>query len=152
MYLNVDGLQVLFPYDYVYPEQYRYMIEFKRTLDAQGHCVLEMPSGTGKTITILSLVIAYQKANPNLGKLIFCTRTVDEIEKALKEMKNLMLYYEKVTGEEQKFLGLGLSSRRKLCINSKVNQFFDGKKVDGMCRNLTASFARKKFSKVYNSK
>jgi len=25
----------------------------------QGHCVLEMPSGTGKTISLLSLIIAY---------------------------------------------------------------------------------------------
>lgn len=27
----------------------------------KGHCLLEMPSGTGKTITILSLAVAYQK-------------------------------------------------------------------------------------------
>jgi predicted helicase len=28
----------------------------------KGHCLLEMPSGTGKTITILSLAVAYQMA------------------------------------------------------------------------------------------
>lgn len=27
----------------------------------QGHCVLEMPSGTGKTVSLLSLVVAYMK-------------------------------------------------------------------------------------------
>lgn len=27
----------------------------------QGHGVLEMPSGTGKTISLLSLIVAYQK-------------------------------------------------------------------------------------------
>ena len=27
----------------------------------QGHCVLEMPSGTGKTVSLLSLIIAYMK-------------------------------------------------------------------------------------------
>jgi len=27
----------------------------------QGHCMLEMPSGTGKTISLLSLIISYMK-------------------------------------------------------------------------------------------
>lgn len=31
----MDGLDVLFPYDYVYPEQVLYMRELKKTLDAQ---------------------------------------------------------------------------------------------------------------------
>jgi cyclopropane fatty-acyl-phospholipid synthase-like methyltransferase len=26
----------------------------------QGHCVLEMPSGTGKTVSLLALIVAYQ--------------------------------------------------------------------------------------------
>ena len=33
--LNVDGLIVYFPYDYIYPEQYMYMLELKKTLDAK---------------------------------------------------------------------------------------------------------------------
>jgi hypothetical protein len=31
----VDGLLVYFPYDYIYPEQFSYMLELKRTLDAK---------------------------------------------------------------------------------------------------------------------
>eukprot|EP00124_Ichthyophonus_hoferi_P004383 Ihof_evm1s474 gene=Ihof_evmTU1s474 len=57
------------------------MLELKRTLDARGHCLLEMPSGTGKTITLLALIVAYQRANPKMGKLVYCSRTVPEIEK-----------------------------------------------------------------------
>lgn len=33
--LNIDGLLVLFPHDFIYPEQYSYMLELKRTLDAK---------------------------------------------------------------------------------------------------------------------
>ena len=36
MRLNVDGLLVYFPYDYIYPEQFSYMLELKKGLDAQG--------------------------------------------------------------------------------------------------------------------
>lgn len=31
----MDGLLVYFPYDYIYPEQYAYMLELKRALDAK---------------------------------------------------------------------------------------------------------------------
>ena len=58
--LNIDGLEVFFPYDFIYPEQYEYILEMKRVLDAKGHAVLEMPSGTGKTVTLLSLIVSYQ--------------------------------------------------------------------------------------------
>jgi len=77
----LDGLEVLFPYTYIYPEQYKYMYSLKKALDAGGSCVLEMPSGTGKTVTLLSLILSYQAANPSAGKLIYCSRTVSEIEK-----------------------------------------------------------------------
>ena len=50
MKLNVDGLLVYFPYDYIYPEQFSYMLELKRALDAKGHSLLEMPSGEGSTL------------------------------------------------------------------------------------------------------
>lgn len=145
MKLNIDGLLVYFPYDYIYPEQYSYMMELKRTLDAKGHCLLEMPSGTGKTISLLSLIVAYILAKPlDLSKLIYCSRTVPELEKVLEELKVLLEYYEKETGQRPKILGLGLSSRKNLCIHPEVIAEREGKKVDGKCLSLTASFIRLK--------
>jgi DNA excision repair protein ERCC-2 len=45
---DLDGIEVFFPYEYLYPEQYTYMLELKRILDAKkGHGLLEMPTGTG---------------------------------------------------------------------------------------------------------
>lgn len=38
----LDGLTVYFPYEFIYPEQYRYMLELKRSLDAHGHCLIEV--------------------------------------------------------------------------------------------------------------
>lgn len=57
----IDGLPILFPYPKIYPEQYAYMTDLKKTLDHNGHCVLEMPSGTGKTVSLLSLIVSYQR-------------------------------------------------------------------------------------------
>ena len=48
----------------------------------QGHCVLEMPSGTGKTVSLLALIVAYMQVNKHeLTKLVYCSRTVQEINK-----------------------------------------------------------------------
>lgn len=145
MRLNIDGLLVYFPYDYIYPEQYLYMTELKKTLDAKGHCSLEMPSGTGKTVSLLSLITAYMRAYPlEVTKLIYCSRTVPELEKVVEELKTLMQYYERETKEKGNFLGLALSSRKNLCIHPTISNERDGKIVDAKCHSLTATHIRTK--------
>ncbi len=51
-----------------------------------------MPTGTGKTVTVLSLVTSYQYAHPDCGKLVYCTRTVPEMTKAVDELKRVIEY------------------------------------------------------------
>ena len=86
----IGDLRVFFPYDSIYPEQYRYMCELKRALDAKGNSVLEMPTGTGKTVTLFSLITSYQWAHPEVGRLVYCTRTVPEMSKALEEPRKVI--------------------------------------------------------------
>jgi len=108
---------------------------------------LEMPSGTGKTTTLLSLIVAYMKAHPlDLTRLVYCSRTVPEIEKVMEELRKLIAFYEKETGQEQNLVGLALSSRKNLCIHPQVSRERDGRIVDGRCYGLTASFVRAKKS------
>ncbi|KIK57838.1 hypothetical protein GYMLUDRAFT_262992 [Collybiopsis luxurians FD-317 M1] len=143
MKFYIDNLPIIFPYDRIYPEQYAYMCDLKRTLDATGHCVLEMPSGTGKTVSLLSLIVSYQQFYPTRRKLIYCSRTVPEIEKALAELKRLMAYRiscaetEEEKEKERNFTGLGLTSRKNLCIHPEVSKEKKGKVVDARCRDLT---------------
>lgn len=42
MKFQLEGLTVYFPYEFIYPEQYQYMLELKHALDAKGHCLLEV--------------------------------------------------------------------------------------------------------------
>jgi DNA excision repair protein ERCC-2 len=35
------------------------MQSLKQTLDEKGHAILEMPTGTGKTVSLLAFIIAY---------------------------------------------------------------------------------------------
>ena len=140
----IDDLPVLFPYPRIYPEQYAYMRDLKHTLEAGGHCVLEMPSGTGKTISLLSVIVAYQQHYPEHRKLIYCSRTMSEIEKALAELKSLMKYRTEQLGYEEEFRGLGLTSRKNLCLHPSVKREKSGAVVDARCRSLTAGFVKEK--------
>ncbi|KAI6231022.1 General transcription and DNA repair factor IIH helicase subunit XPD [Aphelenchoides besseyi] len=143
MKININGLPVYFPYDHIYPEQILYMGEIKKSLDAQGHCLLEMPSGTGKTVSLLSVVVAYMVTYPDkLDKLVYCSRTIPEIEKCVEELRNLFRYYQSEKGKAPEFLCLALSARKNLCIKEPVVGLKKGTAIDGACQNLTASFQR----------
>ncbi|PWA49229.1 RAD3-like DNA-binding helicase protein [Artemisia annua] len=144
MIFNIEDVTVYFPYDHIYPEQHAYMTELKRTLDAKGHCLLEMPTGTGKTIALLSLITSYTLSKPsNPVKLLYCTRTVHEMEKTLHELKLLVKYQvECVGGNNAGLLALGLSSRKNLCVNEEVVSKENRDSVDAGCRKLTASWVR----------
>lgn len=143
----ISDLPVLFPYPRIYPEQYAYMCDLKKTLDAGGHCVLEMPSGTGKTVSLMSLIIAYQQHYPEHRKLIYCSRTMSEIEKALSELKALMKFRAKELGYTEDFRALGLTSRKNLCLHPSVKKEKSGNVVDARCRSLTAGFVKEKKEK-----
>lgn len=64
-----------------------------------------------------------------------------EIEKALAELKRLV-EYRRSCGLQESILGLGLTSRRNLCLHPSVSKEKKGKVVDARCRNLTASWIR----------
>lgn len=143
MIFKLEDVTVYFPYDNIYPEQYSYMLELKRALDAKGHCLLEMPTGTGKTIALLSLITSYVLSKPeNPVKLIYCTRTVHEMEKTLAELKLLHNYQTRHLGPAAKILAIGLSSRKNLCVNSRVLAAENRDSVDAACRKRTASWVR----------
>lgn len=120
------------------------MCALKRTLSAGGHCVLEMPSGTGKTVSLLSLIVAYMQNSAEQRKLIYCSRTMSEIEKALAELKALMKYRAEQLGYEEEFRGLGLTSRKNLCLHPSVKREKSGSVVDARCRSLTAGFVKER--------
>ena len=138
----IEDLPVLFPYPKIYPEQYQYMSAVKKTLDTGGVSILEMPSGTGKTVSLLSVTVAYQMFYPSHRKIVYCSRTMSEIDKALAELENLMRYREQELGFKEDFRGLGLTSRKNLCIHPKVRQERNGLVVDDRCRNMTNGIAK----------
>ena len=50
-----------------------------------------MPTGTGKTVCLLALTVSYIKFKKPNFKLVYCTRTIVEMEKTLEELKQVEL-------------------------------------------------------------
>jgi hypothetical protein len=69
---------------------------------------------------------------------------MSEIEKALAELKALMKYRTEQLGNEEDFRGLGLTSRKNLCLHPSVKREKSGAVVDARCRSLTAGFVKEK--------
>ena len=142
MRFYLEELEVLFPYDFVYPEQYKYMLELKRGLDRKGHLLLEMPCGTGKTIALLALLVAYWNTyRSEMGKIVYCTRTVAEIMKVMEELKKLIAYMKKEGKELHPLLAIGVSARKNMCIHPEVYRLGFGPEVDAACRRRTAHWS-----------
>jgi DNA excision repair protein ERCC-2 len=150
--VDIDGLDVVFPYTTLYPEQRAYMHKLKQALDCRGKAVLEMPSGTGKTITLLALITAHIASRPewHSRKLVYCTRTVEEMRKVMSEARLLLGARSRELCSKNTLLAVGLASRRHLCVHDQVSRL-EGDAVDSGCRALTASWVRDQAGSVETS-
>lgn len=139
MIIKMGSIEVFFPKDKIYPEQMQYIKEMYEVVQEKGHCLIEMPTGTGKTIAILSFLVSYQihlmtqgagheklketgfRKKEGTFKIVYCTRTTAEIEKVLEELKDLYNYIQNYIPDVE-YLGVGLAARRTLCINPEINK------------------------------
>ena len=135
----IDDLEVIFPFPQAYPEQIDYMTQLKLALDAGGPCMLEMPSGTGKTVCLLSLILAYMAQREDVGPLIYCTRTIPEMNQGIAELKRVVkLRKEKANlPYDNELLAISLACRYYLCVNQEAAEQKTKKDVDTQCRKRT---------------
>jgi DNA excision repair protein ERCC-2 len=142
----IEDLMVYFPYEFIYPEQYQYMVYLKQALDGgdEGRQVcLEMPTGTGKTVSLLALITSYQVQHPQIGKLIYCCRTVGELSKTMEEVRGVLAYRDNELGiSAPQTLAVALSSRKNLCIHPDVRNLNTMGEIDSACREMTAPWKR----------
>jgi DNA excision repair protein ERCC-2 len=116
MKFKLDDMTVYFPFKDLYREQKEYMEGLKKILDQDGKGILEMPTGTGKTASLLSFVVSYQLAFPTrYKKLIYCTRTFAELEKTISELKVVVDYVkaEFPKKENERILKAGMEEQLK---------------------------------------
>lgn len=103
---------VLFPYE-PYPQQLEFMSDVRNVIGNRGVLVAEACNGFGKTVCALASIL------PMGRKILYATRTHEQVRQVLMEMENINRSSGKL------FPAVNLASRQYLCLNEK-------------CRSLSA--------------
>jgi DNA excision repair protein ERCC-2 len=75
-----------------------------------------MPTAAGKTTCVLALILAFIKQAAPSRKLIYCTRTVGQLNKATEELKLINLQPD----FKDSLFALSLSIKSSLCLVDSV--------------------------------
>jgi Rad3-related DNA helicase len=153
--LSILGVTVDFPYK-PYPCQIAMLGRIIKALQQSKHCLLESPTGTGKTLTLLCAALAWQQKemeqirmpplNDNkdnstessttkptpISRIFYCTRTHKQLEQVAKQLSN--------TVYKDKIRMTLLSSRDNYCVHPVVSK---GPNKNHECAKITRQDQRK---------
>ena len=120
--LKVGDLDVTFPFPHLYPEQRKYMGQLKLSFDANGPCVLEMPPGTGKSVALFSVILAYMEANRSVTKAVICVNSLAAMDRIIKDFKLVHEARLKMcdTDFDRNLVAVPLLSKVASCANESV--------------------------------
>jgi Rad3-related DNA helicase len=139
------GVTVDFPYK-PYPCQIAMLGRIIKALQQSKNCLLESPTGTGKTLTLLCAALSWQQKEieqirlsslnehstdpitkpPPISRIFYCTRTHKQLEQVAKQLNN--------TVYKDKIRMTLLSSRDNYCIHPVVSK---GPNKNHECVKLT---------------
>ncbi|KAI0978747.1 hypothetical protein GJ496_003968 [Pomphorhynchus laevis] len=128
---RLNGIDVYFPFD-AYPSQLEYMHLFLDCLQRRQNGLLESPTGTGKTLSILCATLSYltQTEKSHRTKFYYASRTHSQLSQVSRHLKSLL----RSTFKNLRMCILG--SRDQMCINSTVCQKPVGYARVVACRTL----------------
>lgn len=128
----VGGVKVFFPFE-PYNVQREYMHNAIKAFSSSKNALLESPTGTGKTLSLVCSSLAWLTASNRTDTLIYYTsRTHKQLDQAAKEMKRTA--YRKVPS-------VVIGSRSQLCINDDVRNSQGDHLINRACRNAISKNA-----------
>jgi len=82
----INGVDVVFPYR-PYDIQYKYMEKVIESCIKNQPAILESPTGTGKTLSMLCALFSWAKSTGFQNKVIYSSRTHSQLSSVIKELK-----------------------------------------------------------------
>lgn len=107
---HVMGHRIRFPYPKPYPTQKIFMNKVLMALTKGENALLESPTGSGKSLSLLCSALAWQEKHPT-KRVIFTSRTHTQLKQLVKELRT--------TSYTPKTVVLG--SRAQYCINASLD-------------------------------
>lgn len=122
---KIYDLDVIFPYQSMYPEQKEFMGQLKLSFDANGSSILELPPGCGKNISVFSLVLSYLAENPNIGPLVYCVSSFAAFDRAIQDLQTVHAARKEISDSEfdKNFRAVPFLSRELGCVNPQSNEY-----------------------------
>ncbi|OHS94883.1 hypothetical protein TRFO_10820 [Tritrichomonas foetus] len=119
--LKYDNIDVKFPFPTPYPAQDMLISNALKAFANSQNALLESPTGTGKSLSLLSASLAFQEKNPSVTRIFYTSRTHAQLQQLVGELKKLP-YFPRLSL---------LAARRHLCIHPQVSK---SENVDIECR------------------
>ncbi|EPY32008.1 regulator of telomere elongation helicase 1 [Strigomonas culicis] len=134
---DIEGVNVEFPFT-PYDAQLEYMRSVMTALKLGVHGLLESPTGTGKTMSLLCATLAYRLAQKRRFcgeayegcRIIYCSRTHAQLAQVIRELKR--------TAYAKEITMAVLGSREHLCVNNEVLKLQSGQAQQSLCNALRA--------------
>lgn len=123
----VDGVRVFFPFE-PYTTQRDYVESVIKALNGRHHALLESPTGTGKTLSLLCSSLAWLQKGMEKCVIYYTSRTHLQLGQAAKEMKRTAY---------ARNPAVVIGSRAQMCLNEEVRQQGD-QLINRACRNAIA--------------
>eukprot|EP00771_Trimastix_marina_P000080 gnl/Trimastix_PCT/1083.p1 GENE.gnl/Trimastix_PCT/1083~~gnl/Trimastix_PCT/1083.p1 ORF type:complete len:1148 (-),score=270.65 gnl/Trimastix_PCT/1083:33-3476(-) len=147
----IRNVHVEFPF-VPYDCQLLYMERVIEALDTSANALLESPTGTGKTLSLLCAALAWHKYRKQenvreghigapVPPLFYCSRTHSQLHQVARELKRTT-YRPKMTC---------LGSRESYCIHPSVSRQ-RGRMQTALCRRLTQAGQCHYYNRLKNSK
>ncbi len=131
-----EGFVELFPYS-PYPQQLEFMKDAEQVLGSQGVLVAEACNGFGKTVCALAVAL------PLRQKIVYATRTHEQVRQVLQEVEQINLKAGKG------YSAVSLASRQTLCLNEACRRLPPLEAVEAC--NVLKKTGRCHYKSVFNS-
>lgn len=120
------GVRVHFPFE-PYETQREYIESVIQALNKRQNALLESPTGTGKTLSLLCSTLAWLQSRTGQTPMVYYTsRTHMQLAQAAKEMKR---------SAYARNPAVVIGSRTQLCLNDEVKQQSGDHLINRACRN-----------------
>ncbi len=128
--VELCGVPVTFPYP-PYPQQRSYMESVVTACKENKNALLESPTGTGKTLSLLCASLGWLRHHRRTGsemnypRIVYSSRTHSQLAQCVRELKKTV--YRPVTTT--------LASRDQYCINAEISKY-KGNQLNIACTHM----------------